>query len=123
MTTGERLIELRNKLGFSQEQMADELGVKRSTYAKWEKDTNQPTRKLKDIAAYFHVTTDYLLGNTDIPNEPPASAAAGMQALTPQDQELLRKYHELDSRGKQAVLDTLDREHSYTTPQTEDTAM
>ena len=67
MTTGERLIELRNKLGFSQEQMADELGVKRSTYAKWEKDTNQPTRKLKDIAAYFHVTTDYLLGNTDIP--------------------------------------------------------
>ncbi|WP_302489043.1 helix-turn-helix domain-containing protein [uncultured Mitsuokella sp.] len=123
MTTGERLIELRNKLGFSQEQMADELGVKRSTYAKWEKDTNQPTRKLKDIAAYFHVTTDYLLGNTDIPNEPPASAAAGMQALTPQDQELLRKYHELDSRGKQAVLDTLDREHSYTTPQIEDTAM
>ena len=121
MTTGERLTELRNKLGFSQEQMADELGVKRSTYAKWEKDTNQPTRKLKDIAAYFHVSTDYILGNTDAPSHPPTPSTAS-QPLTPQDRELLRKYHELDPRGKQAVLDTLDREHSYTAPQIEDKA-
>lgn len=122
MTTGERLIELRNKLGFSQEQMADELGVKRSTYAKWEKDTNQPTRKLKDIAAYFHVTTDYLLGNTDIPNEPPASAAAGVQTLTPQDQELLRKYHILTPNSRAAVDAVLDTCYHNDKPKAEDTA-
>ena len=122
MTTGERLIELRNKLGFSQEQMADELGVKRSTYAKWEKDTNQPTRKLKDIAAYFHVTTDYLLGNIDIPNEPPASAAAGVQTLTPQDQELLRKYHILTPNSRAAVDAVLDTCYHNDKPKVEDTA-
>lgn len=123
MTTGERLIELRNKLGFSQEQMADELGVKRSTYAKWEKDTNQPTRKLKDIAAYFHVTTDYLLGNTDIPNEPPASAAAGVQTLTPQDQELLRKYHILTDEHKGLLNGQLDAMYNLDKPKVKDAAM
>ncbi|MCI7055739.1 MAG: helix-turn-helix domain-containing protein [Selenomonas bovis] len=120
MTTGKRLTELRNKLGLSQEQMADELGVKRSTYAKWEKDTNQPTRKLKDIAAYFRVSTDYILGRTDTPDASPAPPAASAPPITPQDRELLRKYHELDQRGRQAVLDTIEREHSYTAPKVED---
>lgn len=120
MTTGKRLTELRNKLGLSQEQMADELGVKRSTYAKWEKDTNQPTRKLKDIAAYFRVSTDYILGRTDTPDASPAPSTASTPPITPQDRELLRKYHELDQRGRQAVLDTIEREHSYTAPKVED---
>lgn len=120
MTTGKRLTELRNKLGLSQEQMADELGVKRSTYAKWEKDTNQPTRKLKDIAAYFHVSTDYILGRTDTTDASPAPSTASAPPITPQDRELLRKYHELDQRGRQAVLDTIEREHSYTAPKVED---
>ena len=120
MTTGKRLTELRNKLGLSQEQMADELGVKRSTYAKWEKDTNQPTRKLKDIAAYFRVSTDYILGRTDTPDASPAPSTASAPPITPQDRELLRKYHELDQRGRQAVLDTIEREHSYTAPKSED---
>lgn len=120
MTTGKRLTELRNKLGLSQEQMADELGVKRSTYAKWENDTNQPTRKLKSIAAYFHVSTDYILGRTDNPNASPAPSTATTPPITPQDRELLRKYHELDQRGRQAVLDTIEREHSYTAPKVED---
>lgn len=122
MTTGERLTELRNKLGLSQEQMADKLGVKRSTYAKWEKDINKPTRKVNDIAAYFHVTTDYILGRTAQPAQPPATPPS-TPALTPQEQDLLRKYRELDPRGKQAVLDTIDREHRYTAPKTEDEAM
>lgn len=121
MTTGERLTELRNKLGLSQEQMADELGVKRSTYAKWEKDTNKPTRKLSDIAAYFHVTTGYILGLEDSPYKKTDHQDVN-QVLTPQDKELLRKYHELDSRGQKAVLDTIEREHSYTAPKIEDTA-
>ena len=120
MTTGKRLTELRNKLGLSQEQMADELGVKHSTYAKWEKDTNQPTRKLKDIAAYFHVSTDYILGRTDTTDASPAPSTASAPPITPQDRELLRKYHELDQRGRQAVLDTIEREHSYTAPKAED---
>lgn len=121
MTTGERLTELRNKLGLSQEQMADKLGVKRSTYAKWEKDINKPTRKVNDIAAYFHVTTDYILGRTAQPTQPPATPPS-TPALTPQDQELLRKYHTLTPDHQQDIDHQLDFLYDKDRPKIEDTA-
>lgn len=121
MTTGERLTELRNKLGLSQEQMADKLGVKRSTYAKWEKDINKPTRKVNDIAAYFHVTTDYILGRTAQPAQPPA-APPSTPALTPQEQELLRKYRVLTPNSRAAVDAVLDTCYNNDRPKIEDTA-
>ena len=76
--------------------------------------------KLKDIAAYFHVSTDYILGRTDTTDASPAPSTASAPPITPQDRDLLRKYHELDQRGRQAVLDTIEREHSYTAPKVED---
>ena len=79
---------------------------------------------IRQIALYFNVSTDYLLDNTDIPSEiisSPAPPTASAPPITPQDRELLRKYHELDQRGRQAVLDTIEREHSYTAPKVEDT--
>ena len=124
MSFSSRLKSLRSSHHISQAALAETLGVTQQAVGKWEVDKATPDyATLCNIAKHFQVSTDYLLGNTDVPSKPPASAAAGAQALTPQDQELLRKYHELDSRGKQAVLDTLDREHSYTAPKTEDTAM
>ena len=121
MTTGERLTELRNKLGLSQEQMADELGVKRSTYAKWEKDTNKPTRKLSDIAAYFHVTTGYILGLEDSPYKETDHQDVS-HPLTPQDKELLRKYHILTPNSRAAVDAVLDTCYNNDKPKAEDTA-
>lgn len=121
MTTGERLTELRNKLGLSQEQMADKLGVKRSTYAKWEKDINKPTRKVNDIAAYFHVTTDYILGRTAQPTQPPATPPS-TPALTPQDRELLHKYHTLTPDHQQDIDHQLDFLYDKDRPKIEDTA-
>lgn len=116
------LKELRDRQNLTQEQLASALGVTQQTVGKWEKGITVPRQPLlMKIAAYFHVSTDYILGNTDAPSQPPAASTAS-QPLTPQDRELLRKYHELDPRGKQAVLDTLEREHSYTAPQIEDKA-
>lgn len=121
-----RIKELRTAKHLTQEELGNILSIQKAAISKYENGRADPSMDiLRKMAALFNVSTDYILGisATITPNKPPASAAAGVQALTPQDQELLRKYHELDSRGKQAVLDTLDREHSYTAPQTEDTAM
>ncbi len=46
----------------SQQEVADKLGVSRSTYAKWEISAREPDHcMLVKIADLFAVTTDYLL--------------------------------------------------------------
>lgn len=60
-TTGERLVSLRNKFGMSQAQVANTIGVDRTSYAKYEKNVNKPTRKLKELSSLFNVTSDYIM--------------------------------------------------------------
>ena len=54
----------RKKLHLSQQQLADQLGVARSTVAMWENGASDPDRAtILRLAALFNVSTDYLLGN------------------------------------------------------------
>lgn len=63
-TIGKRLKTLRIRRGYSQDDVAKLLGIGRTTYLKYESGENKPSRKLKELAALFGVTTDYLLGCT-----------------------------------------------------------
>jgi transcriptional regulator with XRE-family HTH domain len=69
MNTGARLKKLREAKGLSQEEVAKIIGVGRTTYLKYETGENKPTRKLKELSAFFNVSTDYILGN-DTPSTP-----------------------------------------------------
>ncbi|EAA0276309.1 XRE family transcriptional regulator [Listeria monocytogenes] len=65
MTIGKKISELRNKRGISQIQLAKDLNVSTSTVGMWEIDK----RAIKDeiivqLADYFNVSTDYLLGRS-----------------------------------------------------------
>ncbi len=65
----ERLKELRKNKGYTQKEIAQELNIAQSSYADWERNKKKPTQeKLTLIADFFNVSTDYLLGQTDIPN-------------------------------------------------------
>ena len=66
-TTGERLVALRERFGMSQAQVANIIGVDRTSYAKYEKDVNKPTRKLKELSELFKVSTDYIMCLSDSP--------------------------------------------------------
>lgn len=59
----ERLKELRKAYNYSQVQVANKIGVKKQTFANWERDNILPSvDKLIKVAEFFHVPTDYLLG-------------------------------------------------------------
>lgn len=80
MTFGERLKFLREKEKMYQSELADRLGLAPSTISMYERGDRDPdTSTLTKIAEIFNVSTDYLLGRTNIPNtmdEPIAIAAS-----------------------------------------------
>ena len=62
MTLGEKLKDVRGKLGLSQEQLAQKLCVSRQAVAKWEADRGLPDIiNLKALAALLDVSVDDLL--------------------------------------------------------------
>lgn len=62
-----RIKQLRQKRGVIQEILAAELGITQQMFSKYERDiTLIKVDILKKIAAYFNVTTDYLLGVSDV---------------------------------------------------------
>lgn len=66
---GERLLELRRAVGLTQKQVADELGIHSVTYLHYEKDQREPPLDtVVRIAAFYDVTTDYLLGVEQSPS-------------------------------------------------------
>lgn len=65
-----QLRELRKEKGISQEVLAKTLGVSKSTVGLWETgDTLPDAKALHDIAVYFKVTSDYLLGLSRSPKQ------------------------------------------------------
>ncbi len=62
MTFSEKLKKLRKEKKVTQEQLAQIIGVERSSIGKYETGTQPSTDIIKRIADYFGVTTDYLLG-------------------------------------------------------------
>ncbi|MGF6357147.1 transcriptional regulator with XRE-family HTH domain [Paenibacillus sp. 4624] len=67
-TFSKRLKELREEKGWSQDQLAELLGVQRPTVAGYEsKSKNRIPRDktLMKIAELFNTSTDYLLGRSD----------------------------------------------------------
>lgn len=62
MTLGNRLFHARKKNGFSQETVAEKLGVSRQTISKWETDETVPDiAQAKKMATLYHMTLDGLI--------------------------------------------------------------
>lgn len=62
MILADKIINERKKNGWSQEELADKLGVSRQSVSKWEGAQSVPDiQKIIQMAAIFEVSTDYLL--------------------------------------------------------------
>ncbi len=62
MILADKIIALRKKSGWSQEQLAEQLGVSRQSVSKWESAMSIPDlEKIIKMSGVFGVSTDYLL--------------------------------------------------------------
>lgn len=82
MSIPERLVEIREKNGYTRKRLADELGRPYRTITKYETGERDPGHSyIVEIAKKFGVTTDYILGASDLveastKNSPSAAEAA-----------------------------------------------
>ena len=66
----ERMKALRLEAKLTQKEIAEKLKISTAFYGQWETGKKTPASKnLSKIADFFNVSTDYLLGNTDIKNQ------------------------------------------------------
>ncbi|KXV85686.1 XRE family transcriptional regulator [Streptococcus pneumoniae] len=66
MQTVDRIKELAKKQGLSINSLEEKLGYSRNTIYNL-KSSKPSTERISEIADYFNVSTDYLLGRTDNP--------------------------------------------------------
>ena len=99
-TFGERLAALRKAAGFTQQELADEVGVTRRMIAYYEgQSEHPPTTLLPDIAMTLRISTDELLGLKKV------------KKIGKADNRLQRRFQQiekLDIRDKRQVMQLLD---------------
>ncbi len=117
MNLADKLIQLRKQKGYSQEELADMLGVSRQSVSKWESGQSYPeTDKLISLSEIFSVTTDYLLKeNSPAPThsdpvETPAENTADRPAAQEQkapsfavDEKFANEYIELQNKTARLI--------------------
>jgi len=65
---GDRIKQLRNEKDLTQEELADQLSLNRANIANWETNRALPdANTILQLADFFNVTTDYLMGSSDAP--------------------------------------------------------
>ena len=79
MILADKLVELRKKNGWSQEELAAQLGVSRQSVSKWEGAQSVPDlEKIVRLAELFGVSTDYLLKDEIAGEDTAARTAPGV---------------------------------------------
>lgn len=104
MTFSDRLKEARIAIGLTQEQVADKLGVAKSTLAGYEKGNREPSiptvQKIMEVLA---VDANYLYQDNSVPTI--------QNSLSLHEIDHLKKYRSLDDYGKKAVDALVDIEY------------
>lgn len=97
-----RIKQLREKRGLIQEILAVELGITQQMLSKYERDvTLIKVDILKKIAAYFNVTTDYLLGVSDVKRD--LNGQMKMNEVLDEYYDLVKVYKELDPCDQEMI--------------------
>ena len=62
----ERLLVLRKSAGLSQKELAEKIGLNKTTYARYENgELRIPLKTAIRLAEFYHISLDYMAGLTD----------------------------------------------------------
>lgn len=111
MAFNDRIKEARLASGLTQEQVADKIGIAKSTLTGYEKGNREPSiptvKKLMDI---LNVDANFLYQD-----EMTELRQVDETYYSKIEQEVIKKYRCLDNRGRELVDIVLDKEYRYST--------
>lgn len=105
MTLGERIKNERMKKNLSQAALGEYLKITQQAVGRWERNHSEPdSATLKELAALFGVSVDYLIGNDFTPEERAAGGSPTKKiSITPIEDEMLYTFREIGKKhGEQA---------------------
>ncbi|MBD8498340.1 helix-turn-helix domain-containing protein [Paenibacillus arenosi] len=94
MTTGNRISQLRESKGWTQEELSNKLGITRAALSHYEKNRRKPDfEALTQLADLFEVSIDYLVGRTSLPQmELSPEVQAFAEHLELAEEEILQRF-------------------------------
>lgn len=99
---GIRLKKLREDMRLKQDELAKALSISPSAIGMYERDEREPNDELTlRIADFFNVSTDYLLGKTDVKNQKTLS-------LSDEDVKFIKNIKKLTETEKKIIRDTME---------------
>lgn len=128
-TFAERLRQLRKEQGLTQQELADRLGMSRSTIGGYEapsKRREPDFEVVRRLAAFFGVSVDYLLGSSDIRTVVSSEGKRHVDqteddvdlskldemgltvaAMRPDMMDMMEGFHELSDEAKELLKDLI----------------
>ena len=97
-----RIKRLREKRGLIQELLSTELGITQQMLSKYERDISIiKVDVLKRLAGYFNVTTDYLLGLSDVKRD--LTGQIRINETIDEYYDLIEVYKKLDKYDQEMI--------------------
>lgn len=100
---GNRVKELRENLGYTQEELADLIGTNQREVSQYENGRQPRAPRLARLAEVLETTTDYLLGLS----EEPLRALGGVSDLNSDERELVMLYREKSPAQRKRIMDVV----------------
>lgn len=106
MTIGERLKYLREQNKMTLEEVANQLGIGRSTVFRYENGTvtNIPSDKISMLARIYNVTPSYIMGWTDEP-----STRRAIPIVVPDSERFVKLVHYMSTADYVLVMQAFER--------------
>lgn len=102
MGVSENIRRYREEFGMTQAQLADRLGVDRTSVTQWESGTSKPKfSNMSKLADIFGVDIQDIVSNVFHRTKPPSTA------LSIEEVVLLENYRALDDQGRKMAQDAL----------------
>lgn len=110
MDMGEVIKMHRQRLGLSQQELGEKVGVNKAAVQKWESGIVENIKRsvIKKLSLIFDICPTELLGWSDQWSDCISQKSLENNPLTTNEQQLLTKYRCLNDRGREKVTEYVD---------------